>query len=63
MNFYGVDARDPIIGHVAVSNVWPAEEYARLSKVYEFAKATLVETMKEVPPLPADHDFTTPKCE
>ena len=57
MNFYDVDARDPIIGHVAVSNVWPAEEYARLSKVFELAKTALIEAMKEVPPLPADYNF------
>jgi len=57
MNFYDVDARDPIIGHAAVSNVWPADEYARLSKVFESAKAALLEAMKETPPLPADHNF------
>jgi hypothetical protein len=57
MNFYDVDVRDPIVGHVAVSNVWPADEYARLSKLYETAKAVLLETMKEIPALPADHKF------
>ena len=57
MNFYDVDARDPIIGHVAVTNIWPADEYARLNNVYESAKVALMEAMKAIPPLPADHNF------
>ena len=57
MNFYDVDVRDAIIGHTAVSNVWPADEYARLNKLYESMKAALLDTMQEVPPLPADYDF------
>ena len=57
MNFYDVGVQDPIIGHVAVSNIWPQEDFARLSQLYDRAKAILIETMKSVPPLPADHTF------
>ena len=57
MNFYEVDVQDPIIGHVAVSNVWPADEYARLCKLYDSTKALLIETMEAVSPLPADYQF------
>lgn len=57
MNFYGVDARDRLIGHIAVSNIWPADEYARLCRIFDFAKAALLMTMQEVPPLPADYPF------
>jgi hypothetical protein len=57
MNFYEVGVQDPIIGHVAVSNVWPLEEFTRLSHLYDRAKELLIETMKAVPPLPADHKF------
>ena len=42
MSFYDVGIQDPIIGHVAVSNVWPADEFARLCQLYERAKAVLV---------------------
>ena len=57
MSFYDVGVQDPIIGHIAVSNVWPADEFARLCQLYELAKAVLVETMEKVPPLPGDHKF------
>jgi len=57
MSFYEVGAQDPIIGHIAVSNVWPADEFARLCQLYERAKAFLVETMEKVSPLPADYKF------
>lgn len=57
MNFYDVDLQDPIIGHTAVSSHWPAKDYAGLCKLYERAKTALVETMKNVPPLPLDYDF------
>lgn len=57
MNFDDVGAQDRIVGHIAVSNVWPADDYALLCLLYERAKATLLETMKSVPPLPADFDF------
>lgn len=57
MNFYDVGVQDPIIGHIAVSNIWPHEDFARLGQLYERAKGILIETMKAVPPLPADHNF------
>ena len=57
MNFYDVGVQDRIIGHVAVSNVWPSDEFVRLCQVYERAKAVLVETMGKTPPLPADYKF------
>jgi hypothetical protein len=57
MNFYDVGVQDPIIGHVAIRNVWPADEFARLGQLYERGKAILVETMERTPPLPADYKF------
>ena len=57
MSFYDVGVQDPIIGHVAVSHVWPADELAVCVKLYERAKAVLVEIMEKVPPLPADYKF------
>ena len=57
MNFYDVGVQDPIIGHIAVSNIWPQEDFVRLSQLYDRAKDKLVETMNAVPPLPADHKF------
>lgn len=57
MNFYEVGAQDPIIGHTAVSNILPHEEFARLSHLYDRSKELLIETMKAIPPLPAGHKF------
>jgi hypothetical protein len=57
MNFYEVGVQDRLIGHVAVSNVWPLDEFGRLRQLYERAKGILIETMKAVAPLPADHKF------
>ena len=57
MSFYNVEIQDPIIGHIAVSNIWPAAEFAQLCKLYEQAKALLVKTMEKVPALPADYKF------
>lgn len=57
MNFDEVGAQDRIIGHIAVSNVWPADDYTLLRQLYERAKVILLETMKNVPPLPADFNF------
>ena len=57
MNFDQVGGQDRIIGHVAVSNVWPADEYSALCILYQRAKQILEKTMEEVPSLPADHDF------
>jgi hypothetical protein len=49
MNFYDVGVQDPIIGHVAVSNVWPHEDFAKLSQLYDRAKGLLIGTMKAAP--------------
>ena len=57
MNFYDVGVQDQVIGHTTVSNVWPADEYACLCRLYESTKAVLIETMENVPPLPADYKF------
>ena len=57
MNFYNVSLQDPIVGHIAVSNFWPADDYAGLCTLYDRAKTALLETMKDVPPLPVDYDF------
>jgi hypothetical protein len=57
MNFDDVGLQDPIVGHIAVSNLWPADDYVGLSALYERAKAVLLKTMKDVPPLPVDYNF------
>lgn len=57
MNFYDLGLQDPIIGHIAVSSHWPADDYAGLSNLFERAKTVLVDTMVGVPPLPFDYDF------
>jgi len=57
MSFYDVGVQDRIIGPVAVSNVWPVDEFARLCQLYERAKAFIIETMEKVPPLPVDYKF------
>ena len=57
MNFYDVGVQDPIIGHTAISNIWPADEFARLCELYERAKSLLIATMERVPSLPADYKF------
>jgi hypothetical protein len=57
MNFYEVGLQDPIVGQIAVSNLWPADDYAGLCALYELAKTALLETMEEVPPLPVDYNF------
>ena len=56
MDFDKVGTHDRIVGHTAVSNVWPAEDYVRLCSLYDRAQAALVQTMKEVPPLPVEHN-------
>jgi hypothetical protein len=57
MNFDQVGGQDRLIGYVAVSNVWPADDFGLLCVLYERAKQILVKTMEEVPSLPADYDF------
>lgn len=57
MNFYQVGGQDRILGHVAVSNVWPADDFRLLCVLYERAKQLLMKTMEEVPSLPPDYDF------
>ena len=57
MSFYEVGVQDPILGHTAVSNVWPADEFARMRQLYERTKTVLIETMEQVSALPADYKF------
>ncbi len=57
MDFNNARDGDRLIGILAVSNVWPADDYARLSALYDAAKAALIRAMEAVPPLPEDHDF------
>jgi len=57
MNFDKVGAQDRVIGHIAVGNVWPADEYTGLCGLYDRARAILLQTMSDVPPLRVDHDF------
>lgn len=56
MNFDQVGGQDRIIGHTAVSNVWPADDFSHLCVLYERARQSLVKTMEEVPALPADYN-------
>ena len=55
--FNKVGAQDRVIGYIAVSNVWPADDYKLLCQLYECTKTVLLKTMKEVPPLPPDYNF------
>lgn len=57
MGFDNMGAQDMVIGHTVVSNIWPADEYARLCAIFDRAKQALVETMQRVPPLPVDYRF------
>ena len=57
MDFYKVGIQDRIIGHTVVSNIWPVEDYSGLCTLYELAKTTLSEMIKDVPPLPFDYNF------
>jgi hypothetical protein len=57
MNFDEVGGQDRVLGHLAVSNIWPADDFNRLCAMYERAKETLVKTMEEIPALPVDYDF------
>jgi len=57
MNFDEVGAEDRVLGHMAISNIWPADEYSGLSVLYDRAKAILQQTMEEIAPLPDDYDF------
>lgn len=57
MDFYKVHYGDQLIGYLAPSNIWPADEYARLWALYATAKAALIRAMQDVPALPGDYDF------
>jgi hypothetical protein len=57
MNFDEVGSQDRVLGYIAFSGSWPAAEYAGLSDLYERARISLVDTMEQVPPLPADYSF------
>ena len=57
MNFDEVGPQDRILGRLAVSNIWPADDYKLLCALYERAKELLLDTMKNIPPLPIDFTF------
>lgn len=57
MNFDDMGVQDRLIGHTAVSSLWPADDYTLLCRLYDRAKAVLLETMENTPPLPADFNF------
>ncbi|HAF11548.1 MAG TPA: hypothetical protein DCK98_15910 [Chloroflexi bacterium] len=61
MSFYEAGAQDPLIGYIAVGDSWPPDEYARLSVLYDKAKAEVQRTIQDVPALSADHDFGADK--
>lgn len=35
MNFDEVGLQDPVIGYVAATNIWPADDYAQACALYE----------------------------
>ncbi len=57
MDFYKVRYGDQLIGYLAPTNIWPADDYRQLSALYDKAKTMLVQVMQDVPPLPTDYDF------
>lgn len=57
MDFYKVQYGDQLVGYLAPSNIWPADEYTRLSALYDTARAALIRAMEDVPALPGDYDF------
>lgn len=57
MDFYKVRYGDRLIGYLAPTNIWPADEYACLSALYDTAEAALIKAMQDVPALPVDFDF------
>jgi hypothetical protein len=60
MDFYRAGLEDPMVGYLAVTNVWPLDDYEGLSALYDKVKAVLIQTMQEVPPLPEDYQFGDP---
>jgi hypothetical protein len=57
INFHEVGGQDRVIGYVAVSNVWPVDEFSCLCSLYDRAKAILDSTIESTPALPPDYDF------
>ena len=57
MSFYDVGLHDPVAGHIAIGQSWPLDDFQGLSGLYDKAKAILVQTMEETPPLPGDYNF------
>ena len=57
MYFDEAELQDPMIGYVAVSNIWGADEFTQLSTLYDKAKAALLRTAEDVPALPPDYNF------
>jgi len=60
LRFASSSPHDPMLGYVAVNDVWPEDEYDNLSALYEKAKSELTNTMRSVPPLPDNYDFANP---
>ena len=58
LDFNEVGAQDRVIGYLAISNIWPADDYKLLCQLYEKTKAVLLETIKSIPPIPSDFDFS-----
>lgn len=58
LDFYKVDRRDRVLGHLVVESWSPLDDYNGLTAVYDRAKALLNQTVRDVPPLPEDYDFS-----
>ena len=58
LDFNKVGAQDKVIGFIAISNIWPADDYKLLCQLYACTKTVLLKTMEEVPPLPQDYSFS-----
>ena len=58
LDFNEVGVQDCVIGYLAISNIWPADDYKLLCQLYKKTKAVLLETMKSIPLLPSDFDFS-----
>ena len=45
-----------MIGYVAATNIWPADDYAQACALYDKAEKAIVQVLQEVPPLAADYE-------
>jgi hypothetical protein len=57
MYFDDADIQDPMIGYVAVTSIWSADEYSKLVALFEKGTSALLKAAEGVPPLPVDHEF------